>query len=58
MQTIAVILLFTLSVAWLIRLLYRQFTTKRTCDNGCGKCGAVDFEAIEKQIRTNRKATL
>ena len=34
-------------VAWLI---YKTFQAKNACASGCGKCGAIDFEKIEKQI--------
>jgi hypothetical protein len=52
-QQILVILLFAGAVVYLGRLLYRSFQAKSTgCATGCGKCGAVDFEKIEAQIKS------
>jgi hypothetical protein len=37
-------------------MLFRQFTAKSHCDTGCGKCSAVDFDKIEKQINAKSAA--
>jgi hypothetical protein len=52
-QQIVVLLIFLAAVAYIGRLLYKSFTAKSGsgCDTGCGKCGAVDFEKIEKQLK-------
>jgi len=56
MQTTIVIALFLASMAYLTRLIYQQFTKKNSCATGCGKCGAIDFETIEKQMKAKEKS--
>jgi hypothetical protein len=51
-QQIVIGVIFLTSLAYLARLIYRSFQTKNACTTGCGKCGAVDFEKIEKQINS------
>ena len=52
-QQILVILIFLAAVGYLARMLYKSFQAKSTgCATGCGKCGAVDFEKIEAQIKS------
>lgn len=48
-QQVIIILLFVAALAYLGRMLFRAFDAK-SCATGCGKCGAVDFDKIEKQI--------
>jgi hypothetical protein len=55
-QLIAIIILFAGAAFFLCRMVYRSFQAKAACATGCGKCGAVDFEKIEKEI--SQKATL
>jgi hypothetical protein len=43
-------LLFTGALVYLGRIIYQAFQS-RSCASGCGKCGALDIDAIEKQIR-------
>jgi hypothetical protein len=50
-QTILVVLIFGLAVFYVGRMIYKNFTAKSNCASGCGKCGAVDFASIEKQLR-------
>jgi len=50
-QQVVIILIFSAALFYLGRMVYRSFTAKKACDSGCGKCGAVDFEKIEKQIQ-------
>ncbi|HYC86356.1 MAG TPA: FeoB-associated Cys-rich membrane protein [Chryseosolibacter sp.] len=50
-QQIVVLLAFAASVFYLARIAYKAFRTKQGCDTGCGKCGAVDLEAIAQKIR-------
>lgn len=54
-QQVVLILLFAAALAYLGRIIYRAFREK-SCATGCGKCGAVDFDKIEKKI--NRKLTV
>jgi hypothetical protein len=53
LQLIAIIILFSGATFFLGRMIYRSFQAKSACSTGCGKCGAVDFEKIEKQIRAS-----
>lgn len=50
-QQVVIILLFTAALAYLGRMIYRSFQSK-SCATGCGKCGAIDFDKIEKQLNT------
>lgn len=49
MQQVIIILLFIGALFYLGRMIYRSFQSK-SCATGCGKCGAVDFDKIEKQL--------
>lgn len=50
-QQIILGLIFLSAVLYVGRLVFRSFQTKSACTSGCGKCGAVDFRKIEKQIQ-------
>jgi hypothetical protein len=50
-QQIIIGLLFTAALIYVGRLIYKSFQAKSGCATGCGKCGAVDFEKIEKQLQ-------
>jgi hypothetical protein len=50
-QQVIIIVLFAASLAYLGRMIYRSFQSK-SCATGCGKCNAVDFEKIEKELHT------
>jgi hypothetical protein len=50
-QQIIVIAAFIAAVLYAGRMVYRNFTVKEGCGTGCGKCSAVDFADIEKQIK-------
>jgi hypothetical protein len=50
-QQLLVVTIFIAALAYVGRLIYKSFQTKSACDSGCGKCGAVDFNKIEKQLR-------
>jgi hypothetical protein len=50
-QQVVIILLFAAALLYLGRMIYRSFQSK-SCATGCGKCGAVDFDKIEKQLNT------
>jgi len=55
-QQILVAALFMGALAYLGRLLYRNFKAKSTgCASGCGKCGALDVTKLEAQIRKSEK---
>jgi hypothetical protein len=51
LQNILVAIIFITAVAYLLRMAYRTFFTKTECASGCGKCGAVDFSKIEKELK-------
>lgn len=55
-QNILILLIFICAAAYLGRMLFLQFTAKSNCDTGCGKCNAVDFDKIEKQIKAKSTA--
>lgn len=50
-QSILVGIIFIAAVVYVGRLVYKSFVAKSGCDSGCGKCGAVDFSKIEKQLK-------
>jgi hypothetical protein len=55
LQEILVVLIFLGSLTYLSSILYKTFVVKNTgCATGCGKCGAVDFQKIEKQLKEKR----
>jgi hypothetical protein len=49
-QQLVILLLFAGAVAYLGRMVYRSFQAKHACSTGCSKCGAIDFDKIEKEI--------
>jgi hypothetical protein len=51
-QQAIIILLFSGAVFFVVRMIYKSFQTKTGCSTGCAKCGAVDFDKIEKKIRS------
>jgi hypothetical protein len=51
-QQIIVIGLFVGAAAYLGRLLYRSFQAKNACESGCGKCGTLELEKIEKSLKS------
>lgn len=50
-QQLIVIAVFVAALAYIGRMIYRSFQAKSACDSGCGKCSAVDFNKIEKQLK-------
>ncbi|NJM24463.1 MAG: FeoB-associated Cys-rich membrane protein [Bacteroidia bacterium] len=50
-QQIVIGLIFCGAIAYLGRLVYRAFKTETACASGCGKCSAVDFKKIEKELQ-------
>jgi hypothetical protein len=50
-QQILLILLFLAALFYVGRIIYKSFQAKSACATGCGKCGAVDFNKIEKQLK-------
>jgi hypothetical protein len=50
-QSLIVLVIFITAVVYAGRLAYKTFFVKTACATGCGKCGAVDFDKIEKQLK-------
>jgi len=51
-QNIIIFLIFGVAVFYIARMIYKNFAAKSGgCASGCGKCGAVDFNSIEKQLK-------
>ncbi|MFZ6010529.1 MAG: FeoB-associated Cys-rich membrane protein [Bacteroidota bacterium] len=50
-QQILVMLTFAAAVVYVGRLIYKNFQGKNSCASACGKCGAVDFNKIEEQLK-------
>jgi bacterioferritin-associated ferredoxin len=50
-QQILLFALFLAAVVYLGSVVYKSFQARSGCGSGCGKCTAVDFEKIEKQLR-------
>ncbi|RRN77823.1 FeoB-associated Cys-rich membrane protein [Pseudoxanthomonas sp. SGD-10] len=46
-QTIITAVIFVLAIAYVANMAYRNLNPKKSCSNGCGKCG-VDFS--DKQV--------
>lgn len=54
-QQILLGLIFLGAIVYLGRLVIRQFRAESGCASGCGKCGALDLEDIEKRFNAARK---
>lgn len=50
-QQLIVFAIFLGCLVYLGRMVYRSLKAKSACSTGCGKCGAVDFQKIEAQIK-------
>ena len=50
-QEIIVGLAFVGAIAYVGQLVYKNLQSKSTCASGCGKCGALDIQKIEAQIK-------
>ncbi|HEX6890649.1 MAG TPA: hypothetical protein VF141_08150 [Chryseolinea sp.] len=50
-QEILVAIVFAGAVFYVAQLVYKSLQSKSACASGCGKCGAVDFQKIEAQIK-------
>jgi len=51
-----ILVLFIGAAFYVGRLAYRSFQAKNACQSGCGKCGALDLEKIEKKLQEPPKA--
>jgi hypothetical protein len=50
-QEIIVGIVFAGAVFYVGQLVYRSLQSKSACTTGCGKCGALDIQKIEAQIK-------
>lgn len=59
-QHLIIFLLFLAAAAYVVRLLYRTFSSSNAagCAKGCGSCGAIDFKKIEQELEKQKQATL
>jgi hypothetical protein len=48
-QTLLVFLIFAAALAYVGRLVYRNFQSKSSCSSGCAKC-SIDFSGAEQKL--------
>jgi len=53
-QQLLVGLVFSGALFYVGRMIYKSFQAKSACSTGCGKCGAVDFQKIEQQLKAGK----
>ncbi|MBF9253061.1 FeoB-associated Cys-rich membrane protein [Pontibacter sp. 172403-2] len=53
-QQIIILLVFIAALAYIGRMLYRNFTVKGGCASGCSGCSAIDFKKIQKDLEKKR----
>jgi hypothetical protein len=51
-QQIIILALFVMAAIYLGRMLYRSFQAKNACEAGCGKCGALDLQKVENDLKS------
>lgn len=51
LQQILVGVIFLGALLYVGRLIYKSFHAKAGCATACGKCGAIDFQKMEAQIK-------
>lgn len=51
-QDILIFIIFLAAVAYMARMLYRNFMPNKDagCARGCGGCSAIDISKIQKQL--------
>ncbi|MGB3181353.1 MAG: hypothetical protein WBB45_08180 [Cyclobacteriaceae bacterium] len=57
-QEIAVFIIFSLALFYLVRTFFASAPGQNdsACGTACKGCGAVDFKAIEKEMKKQEKA--
>jgi hypothetical protein len=50
-QELLLVVLFVAALFYIGKTIYKSFQAKTGCSTGCAKCGAVDFDKIEKQLK-------
>jgi len=51
LQQVIILVLFIGAGVYLARMVIRSFNAKNACESGCGKCGAIDLQKIENEIK-------
>ena len=54
-QEITIGLLFAVALFCLGRMVYRQFTKKEGCGEGCGCASAVSIDSIEEKLKKDKR---
>ncbi|RAW02792.1 FeoB-associated Cys-rich membrane protein [Pseudochryseolinea flava] len=54
-QQILIGIIFIGAVYYVAQMIYQKFTAKSGCASGCGKCGALDVDAILKAEKAKSK---
>ena len=50
-QEVIVGIVFSGAVFYIGQLIYKSLQSKSACATGCGKCGALDIQKIEAQMK-------
>jgi hypothetical protein len=50
-QEVILGIVFAGAVFYVGQLIYKSLQSKSACTTGCGKCGALDIQKIEAQIK-------
>jgi hypothetical protein len=50
-QEVILVIVFAGSVFYVGQLIYKSLQSKSACSTGCGKCGALDVQKIEAQMK-------
>jgi len=51
MQELLVAIIFFTAIFYLVKLAYSSFFQSNSCPKGCGSCGGIDVEKIQRQIK-------
>lgn len=51
-QQLLILGLFVAAAIYLGRMLYHSFQARNSCEAGCGKCGAIDLQKIENELKS------
>ena len=57
LQQVLLGLIFLGAVVYIGSMVYKSFQAKTGCASGCGKCGAIDFAKIERQVQEKEKGS-
>ncbi|MBL7860138.1 MAG: FeoB-associated Cys-rich membrane protein [Cyclobacteriaceae bacterium] len=51
-QQFIILGLFVAAAIYLGSVLYRSFQAKNACKTGCGKCGSLDLQKVENDLKS------